>query len=180
MTPPRTGEYRSCDACGGQFYWRPSDDRRGYRRRFCSRKCQNSTYFGEGNPKWRGGRIVQASGYVHVLVGHDHPQADKHGYYEEHRHVMEQHLGRILNPTECVHHINHDRADNRIENLQLMSSWAEHQRHHAYYERGQCPECGKDVERSKAHRRRWARAFCSRRCAAAAGSRANAAKAAVR
>lgn len=34
--------------------------------------------------------------------------------------LMERHIGRYLNDDEVVHHINHDRKDNRIENLQLM------------------------------------------------------------
>ena len=65
--------------------------------------------------------MLSSSGYVYVLVP-DHPQADACGYYEEHRLVMEQHLGRVLKPTECVHHFNHNRTDNRIENLELMDS----------------------------------------------------------
>lgn len=38
---------------------------------------------------------------------------------------MEEFLGRSLKTTEIVHHINHNRHDNRIENL-MITNRAEH------------------------------------------------------
>lgn len=82
---------------------------------------------GENHPCWRGGRIM-VNGYW-VVWKPDHPYCDNHGYVLEHRLVMEQHLGRYLTQIEEVHHINKIRTDNRIDNLMLFATKADHRRY---------------------------------------------------
>lgn len=48
---------------------------------------------------------------------------------DEHRYIMEQHIGRKLSRNEVVHHKNGDKRDNSIENLEIMSL-SEHTKKH--------------------------------------------------
>jgi len=91
----------------------------------CS-KCANPSRGShkENHPSWKGGRKVSDSGYVMIhLEPNDFffPMTAAHGYVREHRLIMAKHLGRCLQSWEIVHHKNHDRADNRLENLQIAT-----------------------------------------------------------
>jgi hypothetical protein len=47
-----------------------------------------------------------------------------------HRTIMEDNIGRLLESSEIVHHINCIKTDNRIENLYLCKNQSEHQKLH--------------------------------------------------
>ena len=82
---------------------------------------------GETNYFWRGGRNLDADGYVRVKQP-DHPRASQIGYVLEHRLVMEQQIGRYLEPHEVVHHKDGNKQNNHPSNLALYQSNAEHLR----------------------------------------------------
>lgn len=65
---------------------------------------------GRGNRRW----TDPTTRYVYISGGVGKSEL-------EHRFVMAQHLGRPLLPTENVHHLNGDRTDNRLENLELWT-----------------------------------------------------------
>lgn len=72
-----------------------------------------------------------------------HQYADSWGYVYEHRLVMEEHVNRFLTPKELCHHINHNKLDNRIENLQLMNPVEHNLEHHCKdLSNRRCSICG--------------------------------------
>jgi len=123
-----TGRYiwAACPDCGLER-WKRKDEGSSLCR-VCALKNRKS-WVDHRNPHWTGGRIIK-KGYIKILLGKEHPcfssMVDSTGYILEHRMIMAKHLGRLLEKWEIVHHINEDRQDNRLENLELLPNKAEH------------------------------------------------------
>lgn len=116
---------------------------------------------GSKNPRWKGGKKIDKDGYI-LVKRRDHPFANASGYVYEHRLVMEEIIGRYLTRSEDVHHINHDRLDNRIENLQLLTK-SEHTILHNRVDMSdrKCVVCGKtETSITKNGRPDWAGQKC--------------------
>lgn len=117
-------------------------------RKYCSRKCEYKSrknrwktikhpFLGKRHSKESIEKMKKAhkvirkeltldnKGYYRIHKS-EHPFAQKSGYIRRSRLVMEKHLGRYLSLQEIVHHINHIKTDDKIENLQLCSTNKEH------------------------------------------------------
>lgn len=112
-------------------------------------------------------KTVKKGEYIYGVCK-QHPKATKKGYVLLHRLLIENYLGRQLESNEIVHHINHDKKDNRIENLEVMDKIAHLKYHSSLNPRKTvslvCPECNKEFVKYK-NNVGWSRQnFCSRKC----------------
>lgn len=104
-----------CPHCGNEFLLH-ADKTTGY----CSRKC----YWEHKKANGTQGRYVRQDGYIRLSVPEGTPGRQGDGRMPEHRYVMQVHLGRPIRDEEDVHHINGQKDDNRLVNLEL---WARSQ-----------------------------------------------------
>ncbi len=125
-----------CAECGKKISMPPSQYARS-KEHFCSRACHMRKMNRELNPTRMTEAVREKLSKAREGTGAGRTYKKKHGRHL-HRTVAEEMLGRELLPGEVVHHINGDKRDNRVENLIVFSSQAEHARVHM-------------MERSEAH-----------------------------
>jgi len=130
---------------------------------------------GSRNVNFNNGQYINKSGYRRIRKP-EHPNSTKTGWILEHRFVMSEHLGRPLLQSEVVHHINEDKLDNRIENLEITTA-SKHRYMHDPNENRRvtlipkvCIVCGSeyilDTVRKSNHKRSK---YCSRKCVLSPG-----------
>ena len=73
---------------------------------------------------WKGG-IIKVNGYIYVYSPY-HPNAYHKRYMKRATLIMEKYINRFLKKNEFIHHKNNNKLDDRIKNLQLLSSKKEH------------------------------------------------------
>jgi hypothetical protein len=94
----------NCEVCGKPFWLKASHE---FLRKTCSLACAG-LYRGD---KAQAGGSITAQGYRLLQI--------RNRRILEHRKVMEDHLGRPLYKWEEIHHLDGNRLNNRLDNLEL-------------------------------------------------------------
>lgn len=81
--------------------------------------ARGHNFRGENNPSFIG-REWLVNGYKKIYAP-NHPYCDAHGYVLEHRIIMEQYIGRYLDPEEQIHHKDGNKLNNIIENMEILN-----------------------------------------------------------
>jgi len=70
-------------------------------------------------PRFKQGRALNPDGRKVTAKGHVIVRLEDGSWVQEHRKMLENHLGRRLRPTEKVKHVNRDKTDNRLDNFEI-------------------------------------------------------------
>lgn len=138
---------KKCETCNKEYCTKPC---KAERSKYCSYSCRANAVRGKiktPNHKIKRYRTTKINGVP--MLGH--------------RYVMQSFIGRPLSRGELVHHINGDKADNRIENLMIMTP-KEHSVHHnqKYPLTKLCVICGSEFMPHPTKRKRSQ--SCSQKC----------------
>lgn len=112
------------------------------------------SYMMEGNPRWKGG--IKRRGEYLLIKKPEHPRCDTQGYIAQHRLIYEEYYNCCLLPTTEIHHINGIKNDNRMENLQPLTT-SQHTRLELTInmDNRKCISCGNGTILNQKGRPKW-------------------------
>ncbi len=131
----RNKEKRSkifCNICYERNYYKENPERIELRKKKVRENLRRKRNLPLDTPRMRGENgsgSINGNGYK-IIYNKNHPNS-KNDRIAEHTLIMSNHIGRPLFKGENVHHINGDKLDNRIENLELWNK---------------CQPCGQRIE----------------------------------
>lgn len=98
-----------------------------------------------------------------IFCDMSHPLVNSQGFVYYHRHLASVKLGRWVTKSDHIHHINGDKLDNRLENLDILTNSTHASLHNppVVFRVITCNNCGKNYE---VHRENIKRKFCSMSC----------------
>lgn len=120
-----------CSTCGKETFQDIANSKKA-NRCFCSRDCQTKGHSGKNSPSWQGGRKLKRKNDPKssvLIYNPSHPNCNRDGYICEHRLIVEESIGRYLEKTELIHHIDCDHSNNDIINLDIVSQEEHNQVH---------------------------------------------------
>lgn len=123
---------------------------------------------------WKGRKIYYAKGAYPRVTWRGHPMAGADGLIRLHRLVLAESLGRMLLPSEVVHHKDGDIFNWDVANLELTT----HREHgHTHYMQGdmhpqacgpqekrECAQCKAPIFESARRAALYQRSFCNNVC----------------
>lgn len=137
----------SCDNCNKKY--QKTSDNFSYKRasnnykHFCN-ECGNAQGFAgkvgsisckNKQIKLLGNKIIDSCGYILLYVGPDYKYSNTYGgRIREHIYIIQEKLGRQLDKNEVIHHIDGDKTNNNLNNLDLCTI-QEHNNCHAKSEK---------------------------------------------
>lgn len=137
-----------CPNCGKERRLKPSQGERIY----CSGACYFEAKIKRPLKRLHNGRPAKKdqNGYV-MIWDPEHPNKAFNGWQYEHRIVAEAIIGRYLDRSEAVHHLNGQKDDNRPSNLQVLSI----SEHNSVTTNGWLEQIRKDRAELEAYRARF-------------------------
>jgi len=133
-----------CPICGKLFHLKPYRIKK-YKNNYCSKECHRLAKMqymkgeknhqfglkGNKNSSWKSDRKITNYGYIKIRCL-DHPFKDCDGFVFEHRLVAEKYLlndensieidgKRYLKPEYDVHHLDKNRLNNNLNNLEVIT-----------------------------------------------------------